>query len=106
PALVGHAIDRLAALVLCHGRALFVGRLLEPVREAVAAKAREVHQVDVLHIGALAQVRDKAPESGGFEFRSGLVGDRHGSLCRRCRAMLLMWALPRILPYHSANKGL
>src|SRR5664279_396259 len=39
PRLVGHAVDGLAALVLGHRRSLGVGRLLEPVGQAVAAKA-------------------------------------------------------------------
>jgi hypothetical protein len=34
--------------------------------------------VDVLDVGPLAQMRDQAPESGGFEFRSGFVVNGHG----------------------------
>src|SRR5580700_1316904 len=78
PGLIRHAVDRLAALVLGHADALVVGGVLEPVGEAVAAKAGEVHQVDVLDVGPLAQVLDKAPEGGGLEFRPGFVVDCHG----------------------------
>src|SRR3972149_6061327 len=78
PLLVGHAVDHCAAFLLGHGQALGGGRLLHPVRQAVAAEAGEIHQVDVLHVGALAQVRDEAPVDGGFEFDAGLVV--HGRL--------------------------
>src|SRR5882757_1959199 len=50
PGLVGHAVDGLAALVLGHRRTLGVGGFLEPVRQAIAAEAGEVHQVDILDI--------------------------------------------------------
>src|ERR1700719_475046 len=67
PLVVRHAVDELPALVLGHGNALGVGRLLHPVREAVAAEAGKVHQVDVLHLGTRSQMLDEAPEYGGFE---------------------------------------
>ena len=38
-----------------------------PLGEAVPAEAGEVHQVDVLHVGALAQMRHQRPERGGLE---------------------------------------
>src|SRR6476661_7165080 len=41
PFVVGHAVDDLAAFVLAHGDALFVGGVLHPVRQAVAAEAGE-----------------------------------------------------------------
>src|SRR5262249_1128707 len=78
PGFIGHAVDGLAALVLGHGSPLLIGRVLEPVRQAVAAEARQVHQVDVLDIGPFAQMRDPAPVDGGFEFRLGLVIKGHG----------------------------
>ena len=77
PGFVGHAVDGLAALVLADRGTLGVRRFLEPVGQAVAAEAREIHQVDILNIGAGAQMFDKAPEDGGFEFRSGFVVNRH-----------------------------
>src|SRR5947209_19575395 len=63
PGLVGHAVDRLAALVLADPNALGVGLFLHPVRQAVAAEAGQVHQVDVLDVGAGAQMLDQAPEN-------------------------------------------
>src|ERR1700737_3517789 len=77
PGLVGHAVDGLAALVLAHRGTLGVGLFLEPVGEAVAAETREIHQVDVLDIGAGTQMVDKAPEDRSFEVRSGFVVNRH-----------------------------
>ena len=77
PGLVGHAIDGLAALVLAHRGALGVCLLLEPVGQTVAAEAGQIHQVDVLDVGAGPQMLNEAPENGGFEFRSGFVVNRH-----------------------------
>src|SRR5665213_1950478 len=78
PGLVGHTVDGLAALILAQRRALGIGLLLEPVGEAVAAEARQIHQVDVLDIAARAQMFDQTPKNGGFKFRSGFVVDGHG----------------------------
>jgi hypothetical protein len=73
PGLIGHAVDCLAAFVLAHLGAPRVGLLLEPVGQAVAAEACKIHEIDILDIGAGAQMLDQAPENGGFEFRSGFV---------------------------------
>src|SRR3984893_1892952 len=78
PGLVGHAVDRLAAFVLGKRQALLVGGVLQPVGQAVAAEAGEIHQIEVLDVGALAQMPDQAAKSGGFEFRSGLLINGHG----------------------------
>ena len=48
---IGHAVDDLARRVLVHRDAARGRRLLVPAAQAVAAEAREVHQVDVLHVG-------------------------------------------------------
>src|SRR5262249_23409812 len=53
-----------------------------PVRQAIAAEAGKIHQVDVLHVGALAQMLDEAPERGGLELGAGLVVKRHGASFR------------------------
>src|SRR5262249_751135 len=73
PLLERHAVDRLAALVLGEWHALGVGRVLHPVREAVAAEAGEIHHVDVLHVGARAQMLEQAPERSSFELGAGLI---------------------------------
>src|ERR1700687_375061 len=78
PGVIGHAVDRLAALVLAHHSALGVGFLLEPVGQAIATKAREIHQVDILHDGARAQMFDEAAEYSRFQFRSGIAVGSHG----------------------------
>src|SRR5579864_1597450 len=77
PFVVGHAIDDLARLRVGQRDALLLGRLAVPTRKAVAAEAGEVHQVDVLHIGALAQMCDERAERRGFEFGAGLVVHAH-----------------------------
>src|ERR1700761_6036564 len=56
PGLIGHAVDGLATLVPGQRNALLIGGILQPVRQAVAAEACQVHQVDVLDVSALAQV--------------------------------------------------
>src|SRR5262245_9276890 len=77
PFVVRHAVDGGAALVLAHGQALGVGRLLHPVGQPVSAEAGETHQVVVLHVGAPAQVLDQPSEHGGFELGAGLVVEIH-----------------------------
>ena len=46
-----------------------------PVRQAVAAEAGEVHQVDVLDVAAFAQVLDQPAEGGGFELAFLLLAE-------------------------------
>src|SRR6202521_1634831 len=53
PFVVGHAVDCFATLVLGHGQPFGIGRVLHPVRQAVAAEAGKIHQVEVLHVRAL-----------------------------------------------------
>src|SRR5262245_61807414 len=77
PFVVRHAVDDLAALVLAHRHAFFVGGVLHPVGEAIAAEAGEIHQVDILHVGACPQVLDQAAIDGGFEFQLGLLVGCH-----------------------------
>src|ERR1044072_2917235 len=78
PLVVGHAVDDLARLGIGDLDALLARLLAVPARQAVAAEAGEAHQVDVLNVGALLQMRDQAAEGGGFEFGAGLVV--HGDL--------------------------
>src|SRR5690242_6668537 len=73
PLVIRHAVDDLARLGVAQRDALFTGRLAIPPRQAVAAEAGEVHQVDVLHVGALAQMRDQRAERRRLEFGPGLV---------------------------------
>ena len=48
PLRVGHSVHDLARLVVVQGEALLLGRRPIPLGQAVAAKAREVHEIDVL----------------------------------------------------------
>src|SRR5580704_220697 len=73
PLVVGHAVDDLARLRVAELDALFLGRRAVPFRQAVAAEPGQVHQVDILHVGTLAQMRDEGAEGRGFEFGAGLV---------------------------------
>src|SRR5262245_55258996 len=73
PFFVRHAVNELAALLLAHRHAARVGRVLHPIRQAIATKAGEIHEIEVLHVGALTQMLDEAPESGCFEFGAGLI---------------------------------
>src|SRR5258706_8680859 len=111
PGLVGHAVDDFAALVLAHVNAFGVGFVLEPIGQAVAAETREIHQIDVLDVGAGAQVLDEAPEHRGFKFRSGFVVNRHDPSRPLVRgfarsSLILSGELSQILPYRSAKRGL
>src|SRR5262245_18533988 len=78
PFLVGHAIDDLPRFGIAELHAPFLGGGAIPLREAVAAEAGKIHQVDVLNIGALPQMLHEAAEGGGFEVGAGLVV--HGGL--------------------------
>src|SRR5918997_662574 len=75
PLLVGHAVHMSSALLLRERDPPLVGRILQPVGEAVAAEARKVHEVDVLNVRAFAQMRDQPAEGGGLQLRAGPVVD-------------------------------
>ena len=77
PFLKGHAVDELACTLFVERNAALIGCILHPVGEAVAAKARQIHQVDVLHIGAIAQMGDEAAKGGGFQFQLCFGVDAH-----------------------------
>src|SRR3546814_9491275 len=80
PLVVGHPVDNLAGGVVVQAQALLLGGGQVPLGEAVAAESRQVHQVDVLHVAALAQVLDKRAEGGGLQLGAGLfVQRRHVS---------------------------
>src|ERR1700732_5012482 len=77
PFVIGHAVDNLARFRIAQRDALLLGRGPVPFRQAVAAEAGEVHQIDILHIGALAQMLDQSAEGRGFELGAGLVIHGH-----------------------------
>src|ERR1700730_14091081 len=76
PFVVGHAIDDLARLGIGQREAALLGRLAIPPRQAIAAEAGEAHQIEVLHIGALAQMLHQAAKRRRFELGRGLVVHR------------------------------
>src|SRR5437588_4874359 len=81
PFVIGHAVDDLARFGIAERDALLLGRGAVPFRQAVAAEAGEVHQIDVLHIGAFAQMRDQRAERRRFELGAGLVFHLPTSSC-------------------------
>ncbi|KAK0352776.1 hypothetical protein LTR94_019512 [Friedmanniomyces endolithicus] len=56
----GHAVDDLASFVAGQ----IAVRLGNPVGQAVAAEAGRAHQVDILHVGPMLQMRDQPTEGG------------------------------------------
>src|SRR5262245_25575628 len=73
PLLVGHAVDNLPRLGIRQLQAALLRGFPVPARQAVAAEAREIHEVEILHVRALAQMLHEAAEGGGFQFGAGLV---------------------------------
>src|SRR5215472_11905843 len=55
-------------------------RGFRPVGEAVPAKAREIHHVDVLHVGAAAKMLDQPAVDGGLELDPSLIVGSHDLL--------------------------
>ena len=43
-----------------------------PFRQAVTTEAGQIHQIDVLHVGACLQMLHQATKGGGFGFDTGL----------------------------------
>src|SRR5713101_3605589 len=76
PFVIGHAVDDFPRFGICQREAAILGFGAIPFGEAVAAKASEVHQIDVLNVGPLAQMLDEAAEGCGFQFGAGLVVHR------------------------------
>mmetsp|Transcript_35953 Transcript_35953/g.99707 ORF Transcript_35953/g.99707 Transcript_35953/m.99707 type:complete len:202 (-) Transcript_35953:18-623(-) len=76
PLRVRLAINSFACVRILHGQAVDLRPGVVPLREAVAAEAREIHEVDVLHVGAPLQVLYQLPKSVGLDLeRQG----RHGT---------------------------
>lgn len=72
-------------------------------REAVAAEPGEVHQIDVLHVGAFAQVLDQPAEGGRLQLGAGRgveLGCSHAALLSLSRHRWRAPARSAILPRH------
>ncbi|MFM2100738.1 MAG: hypothetical protein RLZZ366_2277 [Pseudomonadota bacterium] len=57
PMRIGHAVDQLAASLLADPPGL-----CHPIAQAIAAKSREAHQINVLRIRPVLEVRDQPAE--------------------------------------------
>src|SRR3954454_21944980 len=79
PFVIRHAVDDFARLRVGQRNAALLGSLPIPARQAVAAEPGEVHQVDILHIGTLAQMRDKRAKRRGLQLGAGPLVGRIGT---------------------------
>src|SRR5215471_12191272 len=77
PFVIGHAIDDLPRLGIGERNAAVFSFGAIPFRQAVAAKTGQVHQIDVLDVGPLAQMLHEAAEGRGLEFGAGFVVHRN-----------------------------
>src|ERR1700733_394622 len=73
PFVVGHAVDQLARGRVAERHALLLGGRPIPFGQAIPAETGQIHQVEILDVGALAQMRDQAPEGSGLKLDSRLV---------------------------------
>src|SRR6266436_4047518 len=76
PFVVGHPINDLPRLRVRQRQAALLGFGAIPLRQAVPAEAGQVHQIDVLDIGPLAQMLDETAKRCRFELGAGLVVHR------------------------------
>src|SRR3954470_24899879 len=67
PLFIWHAIDKLASVLIGKADTLRFRLLAIPAAQAVPAESREIHHVDVLHVGTLAQMLHQATECGSFQ---------------------------------------
>jgi hypothetical protein len=65
PVGIGHAIHRFTPHILA-----YASRFAQPVTKAIAAKPRKTHQIDILRIGPVAQMMDKATKGSSS---SGII---------------------------------
>src|SRR6185295_8857975 len=68
-----HAIHQRARFLFFQRDTFFASRFAIPVAQAIAAEASRNHHVDVLHIGALLQVRHQPAEHRRFQCFFGLI---------------------------------
>ena len=83
--------DDFAGGILFHCDAFFGGGFPIPIAQAIAAEAREIHKIDVLHIRPVAQMLREAPEGGGFEFSLCLLVHAH-VICSLSLASVALFA--------------
>jgi len=78
PLGICHAVNDFAGIWIGDGNALIGGGLAIPAAEAIAAETGEIHQIDILGVGAFAQVLHQAAKGGGFELFGGGGIERGG----------------------------
>src|SRR5258708_30646928 len=81
PLVIRHAVDDFARLSLVELHALRGRRVLVPVAQAVPTEAGKVHQIEILHVSALAEMLDEPAKGGGFELGAGAIV--HGGLSEK-----------------------
>jgi pheromone shutdown-related protein TraB len=79
PLLVRHAVNRFTCFAIGHGYASILGFSAVPLRKAIATKASEVHDVEILHVGSAAKMCDQAAKRCGFNFGSSCIV--HAAVC-------------------------
>ena len=68
-----YAVDAFACLVVIKGDVSFPSGCEIPFGETVPAESSEIHEINILHVGAALQVFYQATKSGGFNFDTSLV---------------------------------
>src|SRR5215813_9274968 len=84
PLVIGHAVDDLARFGIGEGKTALSGLGAVPFRQAVAAEACQIHQIDILDIRPLSQMRHETAKRCSLELGAGLVVHR----------ILLLWPGP------------
>src|SRR5699024_5785420 len=72
PVSIRHAVNALAGILITDFDTAQLGLGAKPFRQAVAAKAGQIHQIDILHVAALLQVGDQVAKGGGFNLDTGI----------------------------------
>ena len=75
PLAVGHSVDYFTGLVVGYFNAADLRFGHVPFGQAIPAEASEVHDIDVLGVGAFLQVLDQAAKRGSFQFDPGLIAN-------------------------------
>src|SRR5687768_843261 len=68
PLRVRHAVNQLARALVGELRAALESLGAVPLRQAIAAKASEIHQIDILHVAALAKVPNQFAKHSRLDF--------------------------------------
>ena len=68
-----HAVDTFACLIVIEGDVSFPSGSEIPFGKTIPAETSEIHEINILHVGAALQVFYQATKSGGFNFITSLV---------------------------------